>query len=184
MQLQWSGQNGKEDVWKCQATWSREPVLYEYYTQSEFDWMLVEVNLRWRMKARKQTDAKRATIPFYCKWCKSQFKDKNELGYHRVHKWCTSYDYERLGRLKMFPVCPPKLTQQVVRDVFKRYDVQLPRACGGQFEYEDDDESKDDEEGGDEEDTNAELAPACGLKSSVIDFFGDPNETWVVLFML
>jgi hypothetical protein len=127
VQVTWPNEDGDEEaVWKCKGAYKNDP-LYDYYTQSELEWMLVEVNLLWRRNKRAD-DGK---IPFYCRLCGKTMKNKHVLGHHRKRNQCPIYTVPPQPPLKMFPILPSSVTQGVLREVFKSLSLPLPYACGG-----------------------------------------------------
>lgn len=102
--MSWPGQNGPECISKCQATYSRDPTHIEYYTQSEFDWLLVEVNLLWRRDAsRKNRDGSKDRYSWYCRYYECDKKDKADLDKHLVKGLYPTYDYKGKHASKLFP---------------------------------------------------------------------------------
>jgi hypothetical protein len=60
-------------VWKCKGALHRKDPVYDFYTQSELEWMLVEVNLLWRREQRGDD----GRIPFFCRYCGVTMKNKH-----------------------------------------------------------------------------------------------------------
>ena len=71
------------------------------YTESEYDYMLVEVNTLCRRQYL--LDGARKKYPFFCSYCDRDFKEKSLLNKYRQDKHCPDYDAAIQGDLKIYP---------------------------------------------------------------------------------
>jgi hypothetical protein len=129
-------------VWKCKGVLHKKEPVYDFYTQSELEWMLVEVNLLWRREHRGND----GRIPFFCKYCGVTMKNKHHLGYHRKRNECPDYCVPTNEPLKMFPILPSSVTQGVLRELFSSLSLPLPSACGRKATANDEGDTSDDEQ--------------------------------------
>ena len=127
-----------ESVILCTTVWTDKEKMREAYTQSEFDWLVVEVNALWRRKHRT-LKMKSKWIPFFCRLWNTNMVDKSELAWHRQQDLCSMYSAKKDGLLKMFPVNGAKDNSDL-KAVFTKYNIKLMWQNGGKGEERPQDE--------------------------------------------
>lgn len=129
------GKYGSKEVWKCRATFNKEKNIYKYNTKTKFDWLLIEVNLMWKQKNRKIMTTMQNIIHCYCRYYKEDFKDKNNLAFNQVKKWCPKNNFKNGGYLKMFSVFKNQNQQALVWKSCVAYGLDLLWATRRHVQY-------------------------------------------------
>lgn len=144
IQLRVRGKEGAEEVIVCQGVYTSRKAIWDAYTITEFDWMVLEVNTMWRRNYRVSSgDGGRSRVPFYCRYCETNMADKSVLGLHLQKGLCENYNPKVSGQLKMFPMTKEQGNNSI-RAVFERYRIELPWQCGGTGGKPDESDDEDD----------------------------------------
>lgn len=95
------------------------------FTESQFDYMVVEVNLLYRRDKRPtQEFRKKQTILFFCIYCQNNMVDKTELSWHQKMDVCDIYDLVKDGKVKIYPFYATK-GKKAISEVFERHSMPL-----------------------------------------------------------
>ena len=126
-QLLVEGKFGMEEVVVCTSVAAGYDVNRDAFTESEHDWMMVEINLQYRREVQpvQEKEKNRVKIPFVCKYCDMDFVDKATLGLHRKMEYCECYCYRELGPLKIYPARGLS-GNKIARAVFQKYKLPIP----------------------------------------------------------
>jgi hypothetical protein len=118
MQQVLAGKDGRERVRKCTFKQCRQGPFEGYFTESEFEYMLIEVHQFCRRSQLGWT----SRIPFFCMYCEEDFKDKATLSYHRIKNECPKRPPGSGQYLKMYPFCDKK----EIKAVFEKHKLTYP----------------------------------------------------------
>jgi hypothetical protein len=118
MQQVLAGKDGRERVRKCTFKQCRQGPFEGYFTESEFEYMLIEVH----QFCRRSQCGRTSRIPFFCMYCEEDFKDKGTLSYHRIKNECSKRPPGGGQYLKMYPFCD----KTEIKAVFEKHKLQYP----------------------------------------------------------
>lgn len=97
------------------------------YTEPEYERLTIEAHLQSKRTYLTQQFNSGTRPPFFCIYCKDDFKDKNSLSWHRVQSVCPQYRGPK--PLKMYPTWA-KSDASELRRITKKFEVQShPEKC-------------------------------------------------------
>lgn len=120
-------------VWKCSQKEGRNKCV-ALYTNDEYEELTIEAHITCRRREKRGFDR----YPFFCKFCKHDFRDKNGVNYHRILDVCPAYTGP--FSLKMYPVWDQgdqkeleRITKKHGHDLLKiqRENIALARRRAG-----------------------------------------------------